>query len=121
MNRSVRPRPAFLRALGRHEPPAVVTIDGCEYRRLEVFKHDSWAATGRYRGPDGDVVCKFNRVQSIFGLPMTWLGRWLANRERAMLQRLADVRGIPAECGPVSCRGRVLKNAVAHEYVPGRP
>src|SRR5207249_2980767 len=103
------------------DPPEEIELRRRRYFRVDIYKHDSWAATGRYRGPDGDVVCKFNRVQSIFGLPMSWLGRWLANRERAMLQRLADVRGIPAECGPVSCRGRVLKNAVAHEYVPGRP
>jgi hypothetical protein len=121
MNRSVRPRPAFLRALGRHEPPAVVTIDGCEYRRIEVFKHDSWAATAHYRGPDGDVVCKFNRVQSIFGLPMTWLGRRLAKREALALRRLSGLPGIPAACGPVSAGGRRLENAVAHAYVPGHP
>src|SRR5438128_316243 len=121
MDRAVRPRPPVLRALGRRDPPEQVLLGGQTFTRVDIYKHDSWAATGRYRGPSGDVVCKFNRVQSIFGLPMAWLGRWLARRERAMLQRLTGVRGIPAECGVVSCSGRLLPNAVAHEYVPGRP
>jgi hypothetical protein len=121
MKRGVRPRPAVLRALGHAEPPQTIELRGETCMRVDVFKHDSWAATARYRGTRGDVVCKFNRVQSIFGLPMRWLGRWLARRERAMLTRLSDVRGIPAECGPVTSEGRVLPNAVAHDYVPGRP
>src|SRR3954470_4616737 len=121
MKRGVRPRPPVLRALGLYEPPETIELRGQSYARVDVFKHDSWAATARYRGPSGDVVCKFNRMQPIGVFPMRWLGRWLARRERAMLTRLAGVRGIPAECGPVSSGGRVLSNAVAHEFVPGRP
>ena len=121
MPREVRPRPPVFRALGRLDPPPEIELRGQRYVRIDIYKHDSWAATARYRGPGGEVVCKFNRIQSIFGLPMTWLGRRLAARERAMLQRLAGVRGIPAECGPVSSAGRLLKNAVAHTCIPGRP
>jgi hypothetical protein len=121
MQRAARPRPPVLRALGRFDPPTEIELGEQRYERIDIFKHDSWAATARYQGPGGDVVCKFNRVQSIFGVPMMWLGRWLAARERAMLHRLAGVRGIPAECGPVSSAGRLLKNAVAHEFIPGRP
>lgn len=121
MDRAVRPRPPIFRALGCQDPPEEIQLGGQTFVRADIYKHDSWAATGRYRGPVGDVVCKFNRMQPILVLPMSWLGRWLANRERAMLRRLAGVRGIPAECGPVSSGGRVLVNAVAHAYVPGRP
>ncbi len=121
MERAARPRPPILRALGRREPPQEIELGGQPYLRVDIYKHDSWAATARYRGAGGDVVCKFNRVQPILILPMTWLGRWLAARERSFLRRLAPVRGIPAECGPVSAGGRLLKNAVAHEFIPGRP
>jgi hypothetical protein len=121
MDRAVRPRPPILRALGPLDPPAEIEVRGETCLRVDIYKHDSWAATARYRGSRGDVVCKFNRVQPILGLPTSWLGRWLAARERAMLQRLAGVRGIPEECGPVTSAGRLFKNAVAHEYVPGRP
>lgn len=121
MDRSVKGRPALLRALGRNEPPPWIEIDDRPCCRVEIFKHDSWAATALYRGAHTDVVCKFNRVQSIFGLPMTWLGRWLAAREAHALQRLAGVQGIPAECGPVCVLGRRLDNAVAHRYIPGHP
>lgn len=117
----VRSRPPFLRALGRDEPALEIEIDGRRYHRVDVFKHDSWAATARYRGPDQDVVCKFNRAQSIFGLPMSWLGCKLARREALALRRLAGVRGIPALCGPVFVQGRKLENAVAHVYIPGHP
>jgi hypothetical protein len=121
MQRAVRPRPPVLRALGRLDPPEQIEIRGQSYLRVDIYKHDSWAATGRYRGADGEIVCKFNRLQPIFGFPMSWLGRWLAARERTFLCRLAGVRGIPAECGPVTSRGRLLKNAVAHAFIPGRP
>lgn len=117
-----RPRPAVLRALGPSDPPESVEIGGRTYQRVEIFKHDSWAATAKYRGDDqSEVVCKFNRRQSIFGFPMGWLGRWLARREQGFLQRLAGVNGIPAESGDVVVEGQRLLNAVAHEYIPGHP
>jgi hypothetical protein len=115
------PRPPLLRALGRNDPPEVVRIGGGVYRRAEIFKHDSWAATARYRGGQGDVVCKFNRVQSIFGLPMGWLGRWLAHRESLALRRLAGLQGIPLVLEPRSAEGLLLPNAVGHPYIAGHP
>ena len=121
MNRSVRARPDLLRALGRNEPPRRIEIASGLYRRVDVLKHDSWAATALYRGTNGDVICKFNRVQPIFGLPMSWLGRCLGRREAHALQHLADVPGIPAGCGPVFVNGRRWENAVAHAYIPGHP
>jgi hypothetical protein len=121
MNPSVRARPALLRALGRDEPPPQIELAAGICHRIDVLKHDSWAATARYRGANGDVICKFNRVQPILGLPMAWLGRRLARREALALRRLADVPGIPAECGPVFAGGRRRENAVAHAYIPGHP
>lgn len=116
-----KPRPAILRALGRQEPPAVVHIDNQVYQLIEVFKHDSWAATAVYQGGAKKIVCKFNRRQSVLGMPMGWLGRWLARREAAHYRRLGDLPNIPGLCGPVSCDGAVWPNAVAHDFVEGHP
>jgi hypothetical protein len=121
MIKPVRERPPLLRALGRDGPPDEVEIAGSTYRQVEIFKHDSWAATALYRGPAGEVVCKFNRVQPIFCVPMAWLGRRLASREGLALKRLAGVPGIPAGRGPVFAGGKLLTNTVAHAFVPGRP
>ena len=119
--RNARPRPPFLRALGSDDPPAEIEIGGQAHHRTEILKHDSWAATAIYDGPDGRVVCKFNRRQSLFGLPMAWLGRLLARREAHMLSLLADQPNVPGLRGPVRVGGKRLDNAVAHVYVPGRP
>lgn len=118
----VRERPALLRALGLAEPPAAVNVDGRPLRHVTTFKHDSWAATALYRSDSGaQVVCKFNRIEPVFGIPMSWLGRRLARRERRMLNVLAEERLVPAPCGDAYVSGRRVKNCVAHEFVPGRP
>jgi hypothetical protein len=118
----VRERPPLLRALGRAEPPAAVNVGARPFRHLTTFKHDSWAATALYEADDGiRIVCKFNRVEPVFGISMRWLGRWLARRERRMLDELADEPLVPAGCGDVYVSGRRARNCVAHAFVPGRP
>lgn len=114
-----RPRPALLRALGSEDPPNEVTVGGVVYGRVETFKHDAWAATGLYCSPLDQIVCKFHRRHAILGLPMGWLGRWLARHERALLNRLHDLDTVPRERGPVNVRGAVLRNAVARDFVAG--
>jgi hypothetical protein len=117
-----RQRPPLLRALGHAEPPAIVEVHGCRFRQVTVYKHDSWAATALYADADGThIVCKFNRIQPVFGIPMRWLGRWLAGRELRMLETLADEPHIPAPCGDVLICGRRAAHCVAHAFVPGRP
>jgi hypothetical protein len=117
-----RERPPLLRALGPKDPPAAVEVAGSRFERRQIFKHDSWAATALYCGPNGRrIVCKFNRQQPILGLPMKWLGRRLARREARFLALLADQPLVPDACGPVSVDGRSAPHAVAHEFVPGRP
>ncbi|MBX7244129.1 MAG: hypothetical protein K1X53_01445 [Candidatus Sumerlaeaceae bacterium] len=121
---NVRPRPALFRALGRQEPPALVEIDGHQYTMARLVKHDSWAATAIYEGPAGQVVCKFNRTQSLLGIPMEWLGRRLAGREVRFLELLKDVACIPPACGPVydvSASQRLCTTAAAHAFVEGHP
>jgi hypothetical protein len=107
------------RALGRQEPPAVVEIAGEPFRLLETLKHDSWAATGIYASATRQALCKFNRVQSIVGVPMRWLGRRLAAREAGFMDRLAGIEGVPVSLGPVASGGRVLGNAVSRQWIAG--
>lgn len=115
-----RRRPALFRALGGAEPPASVEVDGQPYVRLSVLKHDSWAATAVYEQGDVRIVCKFNRRHPILGLPVPWLGAWLARREARMFQRLAGDPNVPAGCGPVHVNGQVARHAVSHVFIPGR-
>lgn len=119
--KAVRPRPRLFRALGHDEPPDRIEIDGTGYRRLKIFKHDSYAATALYAGPAEKIVCKFNRQESILGVPMKWLGRILARREAGVLLSLADLPGIPRACGEVRSGNMPLPHAAAHAYIEGHP
>jgi hypothetical protein len=111
----------LFRALGAADAPAEVVVDGNRYRQIELFKHDSWAATALYAGSAGRIVCKFNRVQSVCGLPMKWLGRRLAEREHRALSRLAGLPQVPTPLGAVYANGRRLRNAVARAFIAGHP
>ena len=118
-----RPRPALFRALGNEAPPERVTLaDGRTFAREETLKSDSWALTALYRSSEGErIVVKLHRREPILGIPMAWLGERLARRESRALQLLADLRGVPADLGPVLAGGRLLRNAAARTYVPGAP
>ena len=116
---SVRPRPAVRRAPTHGTPPERVRLDGETFDRHEILKHDSWAATAIYRSPSRKALCKFNREQPILRLPMRWLGRALAARERGFMDRLAGIDGIPPSMGGVEVGGRVLGNAVSRGFVEG--
>lgn len=118
---TTKPRPRIFRALGARELPAVIEITGQPFALIEDLKHDSWAATGLYAGAQGKVICKFNREQSILGLPMRWLGRMLAHREAEFLHRTSNVPNLPRVCDPVSVNGTVCLNASARAYVEGHP
>ncbi len=115
----VRPRPPVFRALGAADPPELVEIDGETFRRCEILKHDSWAATGIYASATRRAICKFNRRQRILFLPMGWLGRRLAAREQGFMDRLAGIDGVPGSLGPVCVGGRRLTNAVSREFIEG--
>lgn len=117
----VRPRSPLFRALGAENPPAQIEINQQCYHLLEIYKHDSWAATAIYAGKTDKIVCKFNRQQSIFGIPMRWLGRWLAQRENKFLQLFADLPSIPPYRGKVTAQGAALPHVSAHTYIEGTP
>ena len=119
--RPVRRRPPLFRALGRDDPPPSVDIRGDTFERVTIVKHDSWAATAIYASATRQAVCKFNRRQPILAFPTRWLGNLLAAREQGFMERLAGIDGIPVALGPICVAGRPLRNAVAHEFIPGHP
>ncbi len=96
--------------------PATVECAGVQYQLQQTFKHDFFAATGLYRGPDGTLaVAKLGRRTRLFGVGMRWSGRFLARREIAMYRRMQGVNGVPALIGPVEDHGMM------HAFVPGHP
>jgi hypothetical protein len=115
-------RPPLFRALGRHEPPAVIGINGRLFKRQQILKHDSWAATARYGDEEGELLaCKFNRQYRLFILPMGWLGRLLGRRECKILRLMQHLDGFPRWAGPVTAEGKDCPNAVAHHWIHGTP
>lgn len=121
MSKPLRPRTKLFRALGLYDPPEHLQIANEPYQLVKVYKHDSWAATALYEGARGLVVCKFNRQQSIFGFPMGWLGKALAQRENRFLTLFADVAHLPKYSGAVSVNGKELAHVSAHDYIEGVP
>lgn len=116
-----KPRPALFRALGKAEPPQEIMVDGEVCQRVEIYKHDSWAATSLYSSKRGLVVAKFNRQQRIGIISMRWLGYWLARHEAMLLCRLRHLPNIPRLLGPVYIKGRLASHAVARVYIAGHP
>ncbi|AKI00812.1 hypothetical protein IMCC20628_02108 [Hoeflea sp. IMCC20628] len=118
----VKERPAIFRALGRQDPPPDILCNAKTYSLLEVYKHDSWAATAAYGAEDGSrIVCKFNRASPVLILPMGWLGRILARRENWFYRKLADVEGVPEIAEVRGAAGELLPNVSAHVFVEGKP
>ena len=107
LSQMVRPRPALLRALGRREPPSIITVGGEQYELIEIFKHDSWAATALYQGAHGRMVVKLpHRQHPLILLPTAWLGRWFARHETRAYRMLHDVPGIARDGGEVRINGK---------------
>jgi hypothetical protein len=106
----------WLRALGRKTLPEVLHAEDREYRLVETIKHDFYAATGLYRTASGvAVILKVNRNTPCGGLPMTWLGRRLRDREVGFYRKFADQPGIPGLVAVVGDTGFV------HAFIPGQP
>jgi hypothetical protein len=103
----------WLKALGHKDLPETITCQGTVYHRVRVFKHDFFAATGLYRSSEKLAVYKAGREVDLFGVPMSWLGRWLCRREAEGYKRLAGLNGVPGFLGLVG------ENAFMHEFVPG--
>ncbi len=96
--------------------PERVTCDQVVYQHVKTFKHDFFAATGIYRGPEGLAVLKMGRRTSAWTIPLDWIGQFLVAREVHMYNRLADLPGVPRMLGVV---GR--NRGFLHDFVPGHP
>jgi len=94
-------------------PPSITADDGKRYERIEIFKHDFFAATGLYQGPDGKVVLKMGRTADFLGLPMGWLGEWLTAHEAGLYKKLDHLSGVPSFVARVGTAGFL------HAFVEG--
>lgn len=95
--------PISLKALGRKPLPPTIEVEGRRYRLARVFKHDFFAATALYERDQHRVILKLQRQASFLLVPLGWVGRILAARERAAFRRLAGLPGVPrllADFGP---------------------
>lgn len=88
-----------------------------DYQRVRVLKRDFYAVTAHYEpepaDASGDVLLKIYHTDRLGLLPLGWLGRWLAARERDFLGRLNGIDGVPQLLGPHGDSGLV------REFVPG--
>lgn len=108
-------RHRWLYALPEGRLPDAVTCDGQRYELVETFKHDFFAATGLYRGPQGLAVLKVGRTNELLSVPMVWLGRFLGGRETRLYAQVHDLPGVPRLIGQVGSTGFM------HDFVPGHP
>ncbi|MDX2197581.1 MAG: hypothetical protein SF069_01260 [Phycisphaerae bacterium] len=109
------PKLPWLYAIPTGALPAEVECEGCKYLLAQTFKHDFFAATGLYNQKDRAAVLKVGRIGGFFGLPLSWIGRSLRNREVRIYRRVADLPGVPALIGTVGPTGFM------HDFVPGHP
>ena len=110
-----RPRYPWLYALPGGCLPAAVRCGDARFELVETFKHDFFAATGLYRGPDGLAVLKVGRRNEFLTIPVDWIGKFLARREVRLYRLAQGLPGIPKLIGPVG------NYAFLHEYIPGHP
>ena len=117
-----------LNASGPAGVPVSFRLGGLTYRRLQVFKHDFFAATALYGlddsradkagatggGPVERVVLKLNRNAPFLGIPLGWLGRELTDHEYNNLKLMQGTRGIPV------LLGRFETNGLVYAFVEGR-
>ncbi len=108
-------RHAWLRALGPEDLPARIELPDGPYAHVRTYKHDFFAATGLYEGPSGKVILKVGRTARLLGLPMAWLGRRLAERERAVYREAQGIPGVPR------CFDLWGETGLVHAFVEGHP
>ncbi len=117
--------PAYLFALGSKGLPSEFTAGGETYRFVKLFKHDFFAATGLYEHATESTatagqasqprlaVLKIQRTYPFWGLPMKWMGRYVAHHEIRIYEELQGIVGVPRFLG------RVGPTGFAHEFIPG--
>lgn len=105
--------PSWLLALGKVPPPEEIEVQGERYRLGHVFKHDFFAFTARYDGETRSVVLKVGRMASLFGIPLSWIGRLHSWHESAVFEEVQDLELVPR------FTGRFGKHGLTHEYIEG--
>jgi hypothetical protein len=110
-----RPPPNWLRALGQDNLPAVLFVQKECYRYVRTFKHDFFAATGLYQGTTGLVVLKVGRKAPVLGVPLGWVGAFLARHEAEMLHLAEGTGGAPRLVG------RWGETGIVRGFIEGRP
>jgi hypothetical protein len=94
--------------------PDSFALAGRTYRLQQVLKHDFFAVTARYVGPDGEPVClKHYHTEPWLGWPLDWAGKLMADREVRHYRLLAGLPNVPR------LLGRVGPSAFAHAWVEG--
>jgi len=90
------------------------TLGSRTYTLEKVLKHDFFAVTARFRGPEGEAVClKHYHTEPWVGMDLEWAGRLMADREVRHYQLLQDLDSVPR------LLGRVGRSAFAHAWVEG--
>jgi serine/threonine protein kinase len=82
--------------------PETIDFRGAPYALARVFKRDFYAFTGLYRRADGgssttapeQIVYKHYHTESLWFMPLSWLGRFLWRREMHFARTTADIDGI---------------------------
>lgn len=110
-----KPTPPSLTALGRRPLPERIKVRGRSFRLARTFKNDFFAVTSLYERDGERVLLKVGRQAGFLGAPLRWVGRLLASREMAFLQRLDDLPGVPALIQPWEDTGFI------REFIEGRP
>ncbi len=95
--------------------PERITLRDGDYVHLRTWKHDFFAATGLYGGPSGRVVLKLGRTAGLLGIPGSWIGRLLCDRELDVYRAVDDLPGVP------KCLGRWGETGLVHIFVDGHP
>ncbi|MBN2377936.1 MAG: hypothetical protein JXD22_16175 [Sedimentisphaerales bacterium] len=115
-----------LRACGRYKLPEILNLNGIEYCRRQIFKHDFFAATSLYirsatalKSPADSlnvpekVVLKVARLGDFLGIPLKWLGFCLTNHEKFILKKLQGENGVPRFITNFGSNGLI------YEYIEG--
>jgi len=103
--------------------PENIEFRGVTYTLAKVFKRDFYACTGLYQCGDipqpaesvpEQIVYKHYHTDSLWFIPLGWLGRWLWRREDRFGRALADVQGV------AHILDRHGESGMIREFIPGR-
>lgn len=112
---------ANYKQLRGQELPTEITFRSHRYRFDRYFKRDFYAATGLYlKSSEGTsetvpekIVLKVYHQDRLGILPLGWLGRWLADRERRYQARVAGLPNI------IQVLDHWERTGMIREYIPG--